>query len=273
MTPIPLFNNPLLALLEEALPLQVATYLEAQRMFAAVPAPTRQPRARVRAERRIAVVPLMGSLSRRGNVISDWLGWSTYEGIAADLEALTSAADVDTIVLRVDSPGGNVNGVEDAAQAVADAAKKKRVIAVADGLMASAAYWIASQATEIVAAPGSEVGGIGIIAIHMDQSAALAKDGFKATVLTTAPFKAEGHPYAPLEVDARAALQERLDAQHALFVGRVASGRGVPPERVRTGFGQGRVLPTERAVREGLADRVERYVDAVDRAVALAGRV
>lgn len=212
----------------------------------------------------IAVVPVMGVLTRRGDAFTDMLGWASYDGLATQLDALSRDKGVGRIVLRVDSPGGTVFGVESAAQAVTDAAKRKPVIAVADGLMASAAYWVASGASQIVATPGSEVGSIGVIAVHFDESGALAQAGVVATEITMGAHKGEGSPYRPLSDDDRASLQARVEAQYQLFTARVARGRGVNVETVRTGFGEGRVLPAGAALKDGLIDAVVRWGDLID---------
>lgn len=212
----------------------------------------------------IAIVPIEGALTRRGDWITDILGWTTYEGLAQQLAALANDRGVSTIVLRVDSPGGTVYGADDAAQAVADAAKKKPVIAVADGLMASAGYWIASAATEIVATPGAEVGSIGVIGVHFDRSGALAQMGVVATEITAGEHKGEGSPLRPLSDEDRAAIQARIDAHYEIFTARVARGRKVSVEDVRGGFGQGRAVTAKAALKAGLVDRVARLSDVID---------
>lgn len=265
MTPnlAPIFS-PLMAIAEEAWPLVAEAYLEARsHLPIGADVGARKAPGAAKPERGIAIVPIAGGLTRRGNFISDVLGWSTYDGIAATVEKFAAMRDVERIVLQVDSPGGTVHGAEDAARAVADAAKVKPVIAVADGLMASAAYWVASGATEIVAAPGSELGSIGIVTVHFDHSKELEQDGIVATMLTAGEHKGEMHPFAPLSDGDRQAIQRRLDAQYQLFAGAVARGRRVSVDRVRTGFGRGRMLPAPDALREGLADRMGRLVDVV----------
>lgn len=216
----------------------------------------------------IAIVPVEGALTRRGDWVTDILGWTTYDGLAQQLSALASDRSIASIVLRVDSPGGTVYGADDAAQAVADAAKKKPVIAVADGLMASAAYWIASAATEIVATPGAEVGSIGVIGVHFDRSAALSQMGIVATEITAGEHKGEGSPLRPLSDEDRAAIQARIDAHYELFTARVARGRKVSVDAVRAGFGQGRALTAKDALKAGLVDRIGRLSDTIDTAIA-----
>ena len=263
-----LLHEWLLAISAEKWPGYRDAYVQAQKAMPGLGFDARVERPAPAPQGGIAVVPVMGALSRRGDPWTDMLGWTTYEGLAGTLRTLAADRSVARIVLRVDSPGGTVFGVEDAAQAVTDAAKRKPVVAIADGLMASAAYWIASGADEIVAVPGAEVGSIGIIAVHFDESGALEKAGVVATELTAGAHKGEASPFRPLSDADRAALGERIDAQYQLFTARVARGRKVSVDQVRSGFGEGRVLAAPAALRAGLIDRVARMGDVLDAATA-----
>jgi signal peptide peptidase SppA len=263
-----LLRDRVMAVCEESWPAYRAAYLEAKAHPPAAYDPTaRIERQAPKPQGGIAVVPIMGALSRRGDFFTDILGWATYEGIAETVSQLAADRSIAQIVLRVDSPGGTVFGVEDAAQAVADAAKRKPVVAIADGLMASAAYWVASGATEIVATPGSELGSIGVIAVHTDISGALAQEGVVATELKAGKHKGEGSPLRPLSDEDRAALEERIEAQYQLFTARVARGRKVSVEDVRAGFGEGRVLTAQAAVKAGLANRIARMGDVIEASI------
>lgn len=198
------------------------------------------------APRGIAILGLQGALSNRGSMAS----------FRASLARAVANADVGTIVLDVDSPGGTVAGTAETAAAVAEAAGQKRVIAVADSLMASAAYWIGAQASEVVVSPSAEVGSIGVLAVHMDLSKALEDFGVKTTIMRSTPFKAEGSPFEPLTEEARASIMGSVNEAHDDFVRAVAAGRGVSLTKVREDFGQGRVVSAQRAVAVGMADRV-----------------
>ena len=200
----------------------------------------------VDAPRGIAIIPLQGALSNRGGMAA----------FRASLARAVTNADVGTIVLDVDSPGGTVAGTAETAAAVSAAAGQKRVIAVADSLMASAAYWIGAQASELVVSPSSEVGSIGVLAVHMDLSKALEDFGIKTTIMRSTPFKAEGSPFEPLTEEARASIMGSVTEAHDDFVRAVATGRRVSQTKVREDFGQGRVVSAQRAVQVGMADRV-----------------
>jgi len=251
----------LLAVSAEAWPVYRDDYLATRAALLARGPSARQVSLPLAASTATAVVPVTGMLTRHGDAFTAMLGWSSYEALATQVEALAADRSISRIILRVESGGGSVFGVEDAAQAISAAAKRKPVIALADGLMASAAYWLASGATEIVATPGSEVGSIGVIAVHYDESAALAQAGVVATEITAGTHKGEGSPLRPLSDEDRYALTERVEAQYQLFTARVARGRKVPVEDVRAGFGSGRVLTATAALKAGLVDRIARYSD------------
>ncbi|MCC7371633.1 MAG: S49 family peptidase, partial [Chloroflexi bacterium] len=134
---------------------------------------------------------------------------------------------------------------------------------------ASAAYWIASSADEIVVTPSGEVGSIGVFTAHEDISAALEAEGVTVTLISAGKYKTEGNPFEPLSEEARGAIQARVDDYYSMFVRAVARGRGVKPADVRGGFGQGRVVGADEAVRLGMADRVGTMAQTVER---LAGR-
>jgi signal peptide peptidase SppA len=205
----------------------------------------------------VAVIPIRGPIQHRPDVWMSFLGGTSSVGITAAVRAAAADDTVRTIVLDVDSPGGEVYGVTEAAAAVFEARSRKRVVAIANGLMASAAYWIASQAEEIIITPSGEAGSIGVIAMHADLSKQLEADGVTVSIIHAGEHKADGSPYVPLSDSAKAALQADVDAYYDLFVRDVARGRGVKPADVRAGFGRGRVLTASAAKAEGLVDRIE----------------
>jgi len=133
---------------------------------------------------------------------------------------------------------------------------QKKIVAVANGMAASAAYWLACCATELVVTPSGQVGSIGVFAAHEDMSKALEQEGVKVSLVSAGKFKTEGNPYEPLSDEARAALQAKVDEFYGMFVKSVAKGRGVSQASVRDGYGQGRMLLASAAVKEGLADSI-----------------
>jgi signal peptide peptidase SppA len=209
-----------------------------------------------RVEGDIAVLPLFGVIVPRSNLMSEVSGATSAERFGATFKQLVNDSNVGAIVIDADSPGGAVTGVDELSQMIYDARGSKPIVAVANHLAASAAYWIATAADELVVTPSAEVGGIGVFAAHEDLSMALEKAGIKTTLISAGKFKTEASPYEPLTVEARAAIQQRVDEYYTTFTKAVARNRGVPAAQVRDGFGEGRVVGVRQAISLGMADRV-----------------
>lgn len=174
----------------------------------------------------VAIIPVYGVLAPRMNMMSDMSGGTTFEKLTAQLRESVANKTVKTIILDVDSPGGNVAGATEFAREVMRARTKKPVIAVAQYTMASAAYWIASAATEIVAAPSACVGSIGVYTSHEDLSAALEMLGVKKTYISAGDGKVDGNEAEPLSPEAEARIQTVVDNCYATMVGDIVKGRG-----------------------------------------------
>ena len=204
----------------------------------------------------IAVLPLYGVITQRGNMIEDVSGpgsVSTQKFAAALRQALADES-VSQILIDIDSPGGSVYGVAELADEIVAARAQKPIIAIANSLAASAAYWIGCSASEFYVTPGGEVGSIGVWQAHFDYSQALAAEGVTPTLISAGTYKVEGNPYAPLEPEAQAFMQSRVDDYYLAFCKGVARGRGVPIARVRNSMGQGRVLGADAAIEQGMID-------------------
>jgi capsid assembly protease len=222
----------------------------------------------------IAVIPLMGVIAPRMNMMSDISGGTTFEGLTAQLRAAVADADVHTIVFDVDSPGGNVAGASEFAQEVLRARTIKPVIAQAHHMLASAAYWAMAGATEIVATPSAMVGSIGVVGLHDDLTEARAKLGIKREVITAGKYKAEAVGGGPLSDDARAHHQHVIDGFYNRMVGDIAKGRGVSAADIRNGYGEGRIMSADDALTAHLVDRIGTLDDTLARVSqpATAGR-
>jgi len=190
----------------------------------------------------VATVEVRGPLSKIGPNIFDMLfgfGGTAYGDIVDALNAAESRDDVERIVLDMDTPGGEVNGVDEVWQTVSGT--KKPVMAVNSGLLASAGYWIASAADEIAAAsPSVETGSIGVVITALDTSKRDESAGYKRVKIISrnAPNK---NPDVATD-DGIVELQRRADAIERIFIDRVAAGRGVSPETVVSEYGKGSVF-------------------------------
>jgi signal peptide peptidase SppA len=211
----------------------------------------------------VAVIPVFGVIAHRMNMMTEISGGTSTEGLTQAIRQAADSALVEAIVLDVDSPGGSVLGMQEAAEEIYRASTRKRVVAIANATAASGAYWLASQAGELVVTPSGQVGSIGAMALHEDLSQAAAKAGVRVEYITApSPAKAEGMPFLPLTAEGRAAMQARVEQYYDAFVADVARGRGVDAKRVRGGFGLGRVVSAQDALRAGMVDRIETF-DAV----------
>jgi signal peptide peptidase SppA len=190
------------------------------------------------------------------NMFTQASGGTTFDALTEQVQAAVADPNVKTIFFDVDSPGGNVAGASEFAREVLRARTIKPVIAHANHMMASAAYWAMSGATEIVGSPSSLVGSIGVYAIHNDISEALAQMGVKRSVISAGKYKAEGADGGPLSDGALAHVQGLVDGSYGRFVGDVAKGRGIRPSDVRDGYGQGRTLSADQALDARLIDRI-----------------
>lgn len=187
-----------------------------------------------------------------------------YEYISSAVRRGAADATVRSILLDVNSPGGAVRGCAECGLAIAEAAKAKPVIAHTDGMAASAAYWLASQATQIHVGPTAEVGSIGVITGHADYSEMLKMSGVKYTPLFAGERKADLNPYVPLTDEAKSAMMKRLNAIYAEFISTVARGRKIDGNDIRAT--QAGVFAAREAVRIGLADAVSTRAQALSAA-------
>lgn len=213
----------------------------------------------------VAVIPLWGVIFPKASLMSEMSGGTSVEAFSANFAAALADPQVDAIMLDIDSPGGSTDMIPELAAQIRGARGVKPIMALANTMAASAAYWIGSQADEFVVTPSGNVGSIGVYAAHQDVSAKQEQDGVRTTFISAGKYKVEGNAYEPLGDDARAALQERIDAFYGMFVADVAAGRGVSDEAVRAGFGEGRMLTAGAALAEGMVDRVEPFSAALER--------
>ncbi len=205
----------------------------------------------------VAVISLRGVITPFPTFSLFGRGSDGLVGFRRNLREAVSSPDVGTIVINIDSPGGSIDLVPETAADVRAARDVKPVIAVANTMAGSAAYWIASQATELVVTPSGDVGSVGVFILHEEFSEMDKRIGIETTLIKAGRHKAEGNPYQPLSEEARNHFQEVVDRTYDTFVGDVAQGRGVSTSKVVRDFGEGRMLRADLAVAAGMADRVE----------------
>lgn len=213
----------------------------------------------------VAIIEATGPMLRRANFFSAISGATSYDVLRRDLQAALDDQSVKSIILNFDTPGGEVTGVDELSKAIKAATSKKKVVAYVGGTAASAGYWLASQASEIVISETAILGSIGVRAALQDTSKKDAEAGNIEFISSKAPGKR-----IDLSTDeGRARIQRTIDALESVFISTVAMGRGVKDEDVTAKFGGGDVLIGTAAIAAGMADRIGTFEAVVSE---LAGR-
>jgi signal peptide peptidase SppA len=196
----------------------------------------------------VAVIPVTGPIFRYANMFTEISGATSVQDLATDYATALNDPKVKAILLDMDSPGGEAKGVSEFADMVFNSRGVKPVVAYVGGMAASAAYWIASAADEMVMNDTASVGSIGVVTtVRKNQQTDTIE-----IVSTQSPFK---------RVDAgtdegKAKIQNYVDSLAEVFVSAVARNRGVSEETVLKDFGQGDILVGKKAVNAGMADRI-----------------
>ena len=173
----------------------------------------------------IAVIEISGVLIHRGGWIGQSSGQTSYEGIAAQIEAAASDPSVRGVALEIDSFGGEVAGVFDLADRIRALRRDKPVWAFVAEHAFSAGYALASQASRILLPRTGALGSIGVVVMHADLSGKLDQDGVQVTLIHSGQHKVDGNPYAPLADTVRGDIQREINVLRFLFAETVAAGR------------------------------------------------
>jgi len=217
-----------------------------------------------------AIIPVIGPMFRRANIFTDISGATSYDMVRRDLQKALDDPSFKSIILNIDSPGGEVNGVSELADAIFAARSRKPIIAYIGGTGASGAYWIASAASEIVIDTTALLGSIGVALEVTDTTARDESRGVRRVefISRRAPGK---RPNMDSE-DGRARIQRVVDDLGDIFVSAVARNRGVSETTVDEKFGQGDMLPGAKAVAAGMADRLGSFEGLISELSTAPGR-
>lgn len=211
-----------------------------------------------------AIIGLYGPMMSQAEALQAISGATSTREFASLVRRAADDPNVNEIILDIDSPGGSVTSIDTAGEAVRYAATRKPVTAVTEGMMASAAYWVGSQATRVVASANAMVGSISVITSHMDASGWYEAEGLNPTILATGAKKAVGNDTGPLDDAARAELMRVAQAYHDQFVAAVAQGRGITPDRVQAEWADGRVETGTVARQIGMVDEIGTIADVLN---------
>lgn len=210
----------------------------------------------IRLDNGLAVVSLMGTMLRRAGPVARFFGFVGSDSVRLAVESALADPDIERILLRVDSPGGSVSGLDQLGDVVAGA--DKPIVTVVDGMAASAAYYVASQTKRIMVGRSDLVGSIGTRMMLYDYSKMFEKEGIEAVPIDTGEFKSAGAVGTKITDAQRADFQRIVDFYFADFLAAVSRGRGMSEDDVRK-IADGRMFTPQEAMASRLIDGVSTY--------------
>lgn len=210
----------------------------------------------------VACISISGVIDRVARV--SWYSGQAYTAGQDSIRAATAAALADpsvrSLLFIVNSPGGVVAGTKELADFITEAATRKPCAAYADGLCASAAYWLAAATGRVYAPLTATVGSIGVIAVLTDWSKASEKFGVTRHIITGGKWKAAGHPDKEFTAEERQYFQAQISQLHSIFRADVAKAMRISAEPDQ--WAEGQTLLAEEAHELGLVTSIVRDVDA-----------
>ncbi|BET37208.1 MULTISPECIES: S49 family peptidase [Wolbachia] len=210
----------------------------------------------------IAIIRIYGVLTKKTEAFDHILDMTSYENIHEEIESALEDKSIETILLDIDSPGGEVNGVFDLADFIYSARGKKMIIAIANDDAYSAAYAIASSAEKVFVSRTSGVGSVGVIASHIDQSRFDEKQGIKYTTIFAGNRKNDLNPHEPMTSESLESLQKEVGRLYEMFLQLIARNRGLSIEKIRST--EAGLYFGEKAVEIGLADGVTTFFEFIN---------
>lgn len=214
----------------------------------------------------VAVIPVMGPMIPRANMLQEVSGATSYNMIRSDVANALDDPAVQSILLNFDSPGGSINQLYDLATFLRNANTVKPIAAWTDGSMTSAAQLLGAATGETyIGSDSAQLGSIGVITMHRDVSGAEEKRGEKTTIISSGKFKDVGHPFGALSAEHRGVMQGRLDYLYSTFVDSIASYRGMDRQHVANEVADARIFTGRQAIDAGLADGMLSLDDMVAR--------
>jgi protease-4 len=178
------------------------------------------------------------------------------------IEELAEKDAVKAVIVRIDSPGGTVVGGETLFRALRELGKKKPVVAVMDGVAASAAYMTAIAADRIFAREGTLTGSVGVILQTTEVTRLLDMIGVSARAFKSGPLKAVPSPVERITPEIEAATQSLIDEMFRMFRDMVLDRRNMKPADAAK-FSDGRIFTGRQALRNGLIDQIGGQKEAI----------
>lgn len=177
---------------------------------------------------------------------------------------------VKAVVIRIDSPGGQVAPSQEMYQALRELSDLKPTIASLGSVAASGGYYVAAAADTVVSNPGSLTGSVGVILSLTNVTGLMEKVGVQSEVITAGRLKDMGSPFRPSTEAERAIFQAMADEIHQQFIDDVKTVRPLTPDQIEI-VSTGRIFTGEEAQRIGLVDVLGGFEDAIALAAQAGG--
>jgi signal peptide peptidase SppA len=206
----------------------------------------------------VAKIEMIGAMTKRPNCMQMFYGGAATRAVEEAVTVAAADPNVKSILLIIDSPGGNIDGTAELAGAIASAREQKPVWGWVDGLMASAALWAGVHCDYLFASsPNANIGSIGVITAVVDQSGdtGLKERGIKIHKIDTGPYKGIGAYFSPVTADQIQVIRDRVDAIGQAFAETVSRERNIPVT-IGEGVADGRVFLASEAKTLGLIDGI-----------------
>ncbi len=223
-------------------------------------------------ERRVARVPINGTLVHKLGGVSPWSGMTGYDCLEKVIEDAQANREVGAILLDIDSPGGEVAGCFAFARKLATMGKRgggKPIVAFANEMACSAAYAIAASCDAVMTTDTGMTGSIGVYTMLVDMTKGLDKNGIKVTMVRAGERKARGGPYESADKQTTDKLMAWVDETWTIFINHVANHRPITAAAVEAL--QGDWFTGSDALDIGLVDAVD-SPEAIFEAVASLAR-
>ncbi len=204
----------------------------------------------------VLVLPIVGTIYPRLAGADPLSGGCNLQETMAVLRRAVDDPHIASVILDFDSPGGMVSGVPEAARVIRSLRGRKPLTAVVNFQAASAAYYLAAQADEIVASPSATLGSVGVIATYLSAEKRIADQGYRVQTLRWPALKGEADGVRPLTDEALAHRMAQIRKIYDAFETDIALGLGIDRSTVARSFGQGRSFDAEQAVACGMAARI-----------------
>ncbi len=216
----------------------------------------------------------IGMKSSRGGgnigVIEIFELYGSSKTIVKDIKTFADDPSIDAIIIRIDSPGGDVVIAQEIYEQLKTGREKKKIIVSMGSVAASGGYYVSLPVDFIVANPGTITGSIGVIMEYAVFHKLLDKLGIGFETIKSRDHKDIGSPFRSLTDKERALLQSVVLDVYDQFVNAVAENRDLSRDSVLT-FADGRIMTGRQAMELGLVDTLGSFEQAVDIAADMIG--